>query len=73
MAIFIKGLIIALLFFILFSLGSALFFLVKDPSKSTRVVKALTWRISLSLILFLLLMVAAAFGWITPNTVLPGG
>lgn len=73
MTIFIKGIIIAFLFFILFSLGSALYFLVKDPSQSTRVVKALTWRISLSVILFLLLMAAFALGWITPNTLTPGG
>ncbi len=73
MTIFIKGLVIAFLFFILFSLGSALVFLVKDPSQSTRVVKALTWRITLSVIVFLLLMAAYALGWITPNTVVPGG
>lgn len=73
MTIFIKGIIIALLFFILFSLGSALYFLVKDPSRSTRVVKALTWRIGLSVILFLLLMAAFALGYIQPNTIVPGG
>lgn len=71
--IFIKGLIIALLVFVLFSLGSALYFLVRDPAKSTRVVKALTWRISLSIILFLLLMFAFKMGWITPHSLKVGG
>jgi len=71
--IFIKGLIIALLVFVLFSLGSALYFLVRDPAKSTRVVKALTWRISLSIILFLLLMFAFKMGWITPHSLNVGG
>jgi hypothetical protein len=69
MTIFIKGLIVAFLVFILFSLGSALYFLVRDPGESTRVVKALTWRIGLSLVLFIFLLVAYALGWITPNTV----
>ncbi len=69
MTIAIKGLIIALLVFIFFSLGSALYFLVRDPAQSTRVVKALTWRIGLSLVLFALLMAAFMMGWITPHTI----
>jgi hypothetical protein len=69
MTIAIKGIIIALLVFIIFSLGSALYFLMRDPSNSTRVVKALTWRISLSLVVFALLMVAYMFGWITPHSI----
>ena len=72
MTIFIKCLIIAFLVFIIYSLGSALYFLVKDPAKSTRVVKALTWRISLSLVLFLLLMVAYMLGFIEPHSLQPG-
>jgi len=71
--IFIKGIIIALLVFVLFSLGSALYFLVVDPAKSTRVVKALTWRISLSIIIFLLLMLAFEMGWIVPHSLNAGG
>jgi len=61
--------IIALLFivFILVSLGSALYYLVKDQGKSDRVVKALTVRIGLSLVLFLSLMAAYYFGWV-PET-----
>ncbi len=69
MTIIIKGIIIALLVFIFFSLGSALFFLVRDPGTSTRVVKALTWRIGLSLVLFLFLMLAFALGWVTPHSI----
>ena len=69
MTIIIKGVVIALIGFILFSLGSALYFLVRDPAESTRVVKALTWRIGLSLLLFVLLMVAFMLGWITPHSI----
>ena len=61
--------IIVLLFivFILASLGSALYYLLKDQGKSDRVVKALTVRIGLSLVLFLALMTAYYVGWI-PET-----
>lgn len=62
-----KVIIIFFLLIILYSLGSALYFLVKEKGNSTRVVKALTWRISLSLLLFVLLFVAYGLGWITPH------
>jgi hypothetical protein len=53
---------------ILFSLFSALTYLIKDTgNRSDRTVKALTWRISLSLALFVLLIVAYLTGMITPN------
>lgn len=52
----VKILIITMLLLIAGSLFSALFFLMKGDSQDERVVKALTWRISLSLVLFLLLM-----------------
>lgn len=48
--------VILTLLLILLSLGSALFYLVKDRGGSTRTIKALTWRIGLSMSLFLLLM-----------------
>ncbi len=70
MTIFIKAIIILLLFFIFFSLGSALYFLIHDKSGSTRIVKALTWRIGLSLLLFALLLVAFFLGWITPHAMI---
>jgi hypothetical protein len=49
---------------ILASLGSALFFLVKDKGTSTRTAKALTWRVVFSITLFMLLMLAYYFGFI---------
>ena len=51
----VKILIIIMLLLIAGSLFSALFYLMKGDN-SERTVKALTWRISLSLALFLLLM-----------------
>jgi hypothetical protein len=69
MAFFIKAIIIFLFIFILFALGSALYYLVVDKGDSERIVKALTWRIGLSFLLFIFLMFAFAMGWITPNNV----
>jgi hypothetical protein len=65
----IKTIIILFILIILYSLGSALFYLVRDKGDSIRVVKALTWRIGLSLFLFFLLFIAYALGWITPHQV----
>ncbi len=65
--------IVVLLFiaFIVISLGSALYYLVRDKGQSDRTVKALTVRISLSIFLFILLMASYYFGWI-PQTGLRG-
>lgn len=58
-------LIIGLAFLgILASLGFAFFFLMKDKSKSSRTVNALTMRIGLSIALFLLILFAWYMGWI---------
>jgi hypothetical protein len=61
--------IIALLFifFILASLASALYYLIKDKGHSDRTVKMLTVRIALSFTLFLMLMIGYYFGFI-PQT-----
>lgn len=59
-----KAIIIALLVFILVSLFSALAFIYRDKGDSTRAVRALTVRISLSIALFLMLMAGFHFGLI---------
>lgn len=59
----------ALLLVIVGSLGSGLYFVLRDGAGSNRAVKALTWRIGFSVAAFLLLMVAAWAGWIEPNAV----
>jgi hypothetical protein len=66
-----KLLVIALLLSILYALGSALFALLQSGGNSDRMVKALTVRISLSLGLFILLMLGYATGLITPHSVTP--
>ena len=57
-----KIIVVLFILFILASLGSALYFLVKDKGASTRTAKALTWRIALSITLFALLMLGFHFG-----------
>ncbi|MGE5469575.1 MAG: DUF2909 domain-containing protein [Bacteroidota bacterium] len=52
----------------LFSLFSGLFFLYRDRAAGTRTVRALTWRIALSITLFLLLLASFRFGLIPGYT-----
>ncbi|MFJ7567243.1 twin transmembrane helix small protein [Herminiimonas sp. NPDC097707] len=52
---------------ILGSLGSALFFLMKDKGKSDRTVKALAMRVGFSITLFILVLVAYKLGYIQPT------
>jgi hypothetical protein len=52
----IKLLVVVMLLLIVGSLFSALFYLIKDKGQGQRTIRALTWRISLSLLLFMLLM-----------------
>ncbi len=59
-----KIVIIAMLVLILTSLFSALFYMFKDKGRGDRTAKALTIRISLSIVLFLLLMLGYYTGLI---------
>lgn len=60
-----KYLVILFLLFILYSLGAAAYFMLKDQGSSERMVRALTVRVALSVALFLLLMAGIHFGFIT--------
>lgn len=51
-----RFIIICLLIAILVSLGFSLFTLVRDSSQQTRTLKALTWRIGLSILLFVIVL-----------------
>jgi hypothetical protein len=65
----IKVLIVLTLAAIVASLFSGLFHLVKDEGRSKRMVNALTVRIALSVLLFILLFVAWRAGLIEPQHV----
>lgn len=58
----VKLIVVILLLVIVGSLFSGLFFLVKDDSSGKRTVKALTWRIGLSLVAILIIIVAGLTG-----------
>jgi hypothetical protein len=60
-------LIILILLVIVGSLFSGMYFMIKDQSGSKRTVKALTFRIGLSLLLFVLLILAYLAGIIHPH------
>lgn len=65
----VKIFIIILMLIIFGSLASGLIFLVRDHGKTKRPVKALTFRIVLSLVLFLFLFLAYNLHWISPHGV----
>jgi hypothetical protein len=64
-----KILVVLILFTIIGSLFSGLFFLIRDKGASDRTVRALTVRISLSVLLFVLLMIGYATGLLQPHGV----
>lgn len=67
MTLLIKlGIVLALLL-IIGSLGSGLFYLIRDRSESRRTLNALTLRIALSVALFLLILIGLFTGVLTPN------
>ena len=59
-----KFLVVVLLFLVLVSLFSALFFMYRDKGNSRRMVTALTLRIVLSVAIFLILIGSYYFGLI---------
>ena len=59
-----KIVILILLLAVLVSLFSGLYFVYKDKGQSNRAVVSLTIRITLSLLVFVILMVSYYFGWI---------
>ena len=62
-----KVFVIVIFLGIVGSLGSGLFYMVKDKGESDRMVRALTIRISISILLFILLFIAWAAGLIQPH------
>ena len=60
-------LVILMLVAIVYSLASGLLYLTKDQEDSGGLVRALTWRICLSLLLFGFLILSGYMGWIEPG------
>ena len=62
-----KIIVILVFLAVLGSLASAMVFLVKDKGETNRTAKALTYRIGISVFIFLLLILAYFAGWIEPH------
>lgn len=65
----VKSIAIIAFSLIIISLGFALFNLIKDKNQehSEKILKALTFRISLSIILFIFVFIALATGLLNPH------
>ena len=62
-----KTIIVVLLLVVVFSLGQALYYLISDKSDSDKLLRSLTWRIGLSVFIFILLLIGQAVGLIQPH------
>lgn len=66
----VKILIIGLLIAMIISLFSGLYHLIKTPDekdKGDKVVKALTWRIGIWVVLFIFVILAMKLGYLEPS------
>lgn len=70
MSIF-KIMVVILLLVIVSTLFSGMYYMMKDKGKSDRLVKALTWRIGISVTLFAILLIGAWTGIIEPHGIYP--
>ncbi|WP_386067100.1 twin transmembrane helix small protein [Tahibacter sp. UC22_41] len=61
--------VLAFLALIVYNLGAGLYFMMADKGGSGRMVKALTRRIALSIVLILLLIAGIATGFVQPHGV----
>ena len=65
--------IVLFLIFIVYNLGASCYYMLTDQGKTDRVVKALSWRIGLSILLFGLIALGLYSGVIQPNSVVRVG
>ena len=63
----VKTIILLLIAAMLVSLFAGLYFLVKDQGRGDRTVKALTWRISIWVVLLAFIVLAIYAGWLKPS------
>jgi hypothetical protein len=59
--------IVAFFIVIVYNLGAGLFYMMRDKGTTDRTVKALTWRIGLSVFLILLIIAGIFTGVIKPH------
>lgn len=61
--------IVAFLLVIIYNLGAGLYFMMTDKGQTNRTVKALTWRIGLSVLLIVLVLLGIYTGLIKPHDI----
>lgn len=66
---FTKIIIFTLLILIFYCLGSSLFYMLSRGKNRESMAKALTWRIVLSITVFLFLILGFYMGWLHPHGV----
>jgi succinate dehydrogenase/fumarate reductase cytochrome b subunit len=59
--------IVGFLVLILYNLGAGLYYMMVDKGTTNRTVRALTWRIGISVALILLVCAGIYTGWIKPH------
>lgn len=69
--LFAKLIIVALLLGIVVSLFSGLYFMMKDHSRTPRMLTSLKLRVGLSIALMLFLLLSWSQGWIQPHAAFP--
>ena len=69
--LWIKVIIVIMLALILLSLVASMFTLIRDRDNSNRTAKFLTFRIVMSILLFILIGVSFYMGWIQPHGLIP--
>lgn len=67
----VKVLVVVLLLAVVVSLFRALTALMRDQGGEGKTVRALTWRIGLSVLIFLLMLFSMYMGWVQPHDVNP--
>lgn len=63
----IKSLIVIVMFIILITLFRSLYFLTTEKEDSKKTVNMLKWRIGISIVFFILLVVGVLTGYIEPH------
>lgn len=63
-----KLIVLILLAAIVFSLGTGLYYLRREDADSPKMLRALQFRVALSLVLILFLVASYFLGWIQPVT-----
>lgn len=68
----VKLIVIVLLIAAVVALGRALMALVRGEGKEGKTMRALAWRVGLSVAVFLFILLSIWMGWVKPHDVNPG-